>query len=490
MAGFHADVLTKTSGRVKAARKLARRASRAETGLFLAEGPQAVREALRVPGVVREVFALASAYDAHHDLVELSGQTPWHLVDDAALASLTETVQPQGLVAVCRMLDVERPAVRDASMVAVCADVRDPGNAGTVIRCADAAGAGGVILTGSSVDPYNGKAVRATAGSLFHLPLVIERDPADTVRALQAEGFTVLAADGYGEIDLDEATDEGLLAGKTAWLFGNEAWGLPPELAQLADHRVRIPIHGRAESLNLATAASVCLYASAREQRAAATERERSDLVATVAHELRSPLTGVKGFVTTLLSRWDDLSDEQKKLMLETVHTDADRLSRLITELLDVARIDTGRLSLFRRPLDVAELAERTLGSVRAGTRRQIVFDPPADLPRIDGDPDKFIRVLTNLLDNAVRHGDGEITVSAHADGDAVIVSVDDQGDGIPPEVRDRVFTKFWTSGQGGSGLGMYIVNGLVTAHGGTVVIGEAPTGGARVTVSWPLSQL
>jgi RNA methyltransferase, TrmH family len=151
------------------------------------------------------------------------------------------------------------------TLLALCADVRDPGNAGTVIRCADAAGADGVVLAGDSVDAYNSKTVRASVGSLFHVPFAIERDPAAAVRAARDAGLTVLAADGGGEVDLFEADD--LLAGPTAWLFGNEAWGLPPELAELADHRVRIPIHGRAESLNLATAAALCLYASAKNQR-------------------------------------------------------------------------------------------------------------------------------------------------------------------------------------------------------------------------------
>ena len=148
----------------------------------------------------------------------------------------------------------------------MCADVRDPGNAGTVVRCADAAGADAVVLTGHSVDAYNPKTVRASAGSLFHLPLALEPDPAAAVAGLRERGLTVLAADGGGEVDLFDA--DSLLARPTAWLFGNEAWGLPPELAGLADHRVRIPILGAAESLNLATAAAVCLYASARAQRA------------------------------------------------------------------------------------------------------------------------------------------------------------------------------------------------------------------------------
>jgi RNA methyltransferase, TrmH family len=265
VASFSADapVLSAKSGRVRTARKLARRSSRAEHRLFLAEGPQAVREALEIPGCVREVFALPGMH------LELRAATdaPWQLVDEPALASLTETVQPQGVVAVCTFLDVPLDTLSHQRLVAVCADVRDPGNAGTVIRCADAAGAGGVVLTGSSVDPYNGKTVRATVGSLFHLPVVVEHDAASTVTSLQGAGFTVLAADGYGEVDLDDAADDALLAGRTAWLFGNEAWGLPEEIAALANHRVRIPIHGRAESLNLATAAAVCLYASARAHR-------------------------------------------------------------------------------------------------------------------------------------------------------------------------------------------------------------------------------
>jgi TrmH family RNA methyltransferase len=273
MASLPADtpLLSARSGRVKTARRLARRASRAEHGLFLAEGPQAVREALTVPGCVREVFAATDAAAAHPDVRGAADEAavPWQLVDEPALSSLTETVSPQGLVAVCRVLHepLADLLARHPDLLAVCADVRDPGNAGTVIRCADAAGADGVVLTGSSVDPYNGKAVRASAGSLFHVPLSLDPRIPDVLGPLRDDGVTVLAADGAGEIDLDDATDSGLLAGRTAWLFGNEAWGLPEEVASLAEHRVRVPIHGRAESLNLATAAAVCLYASARVRR-------------------------------------------------------------------------------------------------------------------------------------------------------------------------------------------------------------------------------
>jgi signal transduction histidine kinase len=221
-------------------------------------------------------------------------------------------------------------------------------------------------------------------------------------------------------------------------------------------------------------------------------DRERSDLVATVAHELRSPLTGVKGFVATLLAKWDRLNDDQKKLMLETVNSDADRLTRLIAELLDVARIDTGRLSLFPRPVDLQAVVERVVASVHAGTGREVAIVVDGELPPICADPDRLVQVVTNLVENALLHGEGQVTLTASAIREGspyagVLLHVDDEGDGISPEIRSRVFTKFWKHGaRGGSGLGMYIVHGLVTAHGGQVEIGDSPAGGARVSIAWP----
>ncbi|MFL6024265.1 MAG: ATP-binding protein [Marmoricola sp.] len=216
-------------------------------------------------------------------------------------------------------------------------------------------------------------------------------------------------------------------------------------------------------------------------------DRERSDLVATVAHELRSPLTGVKGFVTTLLSKWDRLNDDQKKLMLNTVSTDAERLSRLITELLDVARIDTGRLPLYRREFDATGVIERVVDSVQAGTSRAVLLDADPGECQVYADPDKFVQVVTNLVDNAVRHGEGTVRVRVENADAGLRLTVDDQGEGIPEALRSRVFTKFWKHGvRGGSGLGMYIVNGLVRVHGGELRIDDAPGGGARITVDWP----
>ena len=266
MASFRTpsgDPLTHGNSRVQEARKLARRSFRSSAGLFLADGPKAVEGALSVEGCVVEIFATPSALEQY---AELLGAAPVTLVDDRALASLSDSVSPAGLVAVCRLLD--RPLAEVLSggprLVVICADVRDPGNAGTVIRCADAAGADAVILAGDAVDLHNPKTIRASVGSVFHLPVALERDPVAAVRAAQAAGLGVLAADMDGR-NLFEADD--LLAKPTAWLMGNEAWGLPDDLRAAADEVVSIPIYGGAESLNLATAAAVCLYASARAQR-------------------------------------------------------------------------------------------------------------------------------------------------------------------------------------------------------------------------------
>jgi TrmH family RNA methyltransferase len=251
------DAYTTRTPRVVAARRLKRRRDREETGRFLVEGPQAVREAVRA-GAVLELFGTAQALARHPDL----DAPRVSVCTEEALGVLAETLAPQGIVAVCAMRDA--PLV-PSRLTAVLFEIRDPGNAGTVLRTADAAGAGTVVFAGDAVDPYNGKCVRASAGSVFHVDLV--RLPEPPLEALRDKGLQVLAADPYGDDDLDELADAGALAAPTAWLFGSEAHGLPEALSRAADRRVRVPIHGRAESLNLAAAAAVCLYASARALR-------------------------------------------------------------------------------------------------------------------------------------------------------------------------------------------------------------------------------
>jgi RNA methyltransferase, TrmH family len=260
------------SPRLKAARRLTKRAFRQRERAFLAEGPQAVAEAFRGGARVTDLFVTAPARSRHHDLVtEISAAgIPVHVVNGDIMDELAQTVTPQGLLAVCGFVDVplaEITAQAPPTLVALLANVRDPGNAGTVLRTADAAGAHAVVFADASVDPYNGKCVRASAGSLFHLPVVAGAGLEDAVLALRQAGLRIVAADGQAGHPLDDPGVQARLAEPTAWMFGNEAWGLPPELVALADEPVAVPIYGRAESLNLAAAAAVCLYASARAQR-------------------------------------------------------------------------------------------------------------------------------------------------------------------------------------------------------------------------------
>lgn len=263
-------VLTERSERIRAARKLTRKPAREKTALFLAEGVQAVREAVATgPSGVVEVFVGESAQNTDvREVATAAGEVgiPVRAATDAAVGELSETITPQGIVAVCRSvcvsLDEALPA--SPSLVTVLCDVRDPGNAGTVVRCSDAAGADAVVFTHGSVDPQGGKAVRASAGSLFHLPIGVGATPEQALSRVRDAGLLIAAADGAGDCDLHEA--DALLNRPTAWVFGNEAWGLPAQIRDLADVVVRVPIYGRAESLNLATAAAVCLYASARAQ--------------------------------------------------------------------------------------------------------------------------------------------------------------------------------------------------------------------------------
>lgn len=266
------ELISPRSPRVSAARRLARRNFRGKERLFLAEGPQAVREAAGHADTLVELFATVDAAERYADIIgEARGAgARVHLADEDVIADISTTVTPQGLVGICRFLDTPFEDILKArpKLVAVLANVRDPGNAGTVLRCADAAGAEAVVLTDASVDLYNPKAVRASVGSLFHLPVAVGVPVEEAVAGLKDAGVRILAADGVGADDLDDELDKGTMGGPTAWVFGNEAWGLPEETRALADAVVRVPIHGKAESLNLATAAAVCLYASARAQRA------------------------------------------------------------------------------------------------------------------------------------------------------------------------------------------------------------------------------
>jgi TrmH family RNA methyltransferase len=294
-------VCTERTPRVVAARKLLRRAGRERAGRFLAEGAQAVGAALASatepakptesaepaesvdgrpdagPGRPRarvfEVFATELAAERNVGLLRVASAAgiPVSMITERAAAALSETVTPQGLLAVCARIDVPLADALAGTprLVVVLVEAADPGNAGTVIRVADAAGADAVVLAGDSVDPHNGKCVRSSVGSVFHLPVAVERDVAEVLAACRRAGVRLLAATADGEWDVFDPEASATLEQPCGWLFGSEAHGLAAEVAQAADARVRVPIYGRAESLNLATAATVCVYATARAQRAA-----------------------------------------------------------------------------------------------------------------------------------------------------------------------------------------------------------------------------
>lgn len=267
------DLLTSRSARVRDARQLTIGKHRRARGEFLAEGPQAVREALAA-GAVLDLFVEQGSSDRWHAEVTAARDAgvPVHLVDHGGLAGLVSAQTPQGLVARCRWAPPtlsEVLAEEGPGQVALAHEMSDPGNAGALIRVADASGARAVALSERSVDPTNPKCVRATAGSLFHVPVVAAGSTATALELLQSRGYRTLAADVTpSAVDLFAAEQAGLLGGRVAWVLGNEAHGLPGEVLAHVDHVVRIPILGRAESLNLATAAAVCLYAVARLQSA------------------------------------------------------------------------------------------------------------------------------------------------------------------------------------------------------------------------------
>ena len=248
---------------LRSVRRLTQRRGRDLTRKFLAEGRQAVREALAADDRVEEVIVHDA--DKHADLLEGIGVPVWQ-ASEHQMRQLSDTVTPQGIIAVCRQLSFDWSALDDARLVVICAQVRDPGNAGTVIRCADAFGADAVVLTSGSVEIYNPKTVRSTVGSLFHMPILTGVPLTEAVDRVKSMGMTVLAADGVGA-PLDLLAADGGLSGPVAWIMGNEAWGLPEEDARLADKIVAVPMWGKAESLNLSSAAAVCLYATASAQR-------------------------------------------------------------------------------------------------------------------------------------------------------------------------------------------------------------------------------
>jgi TrmH family RNA methyltransferase len=464
-------LITSTKNKhVAAAARLKKRSFRERDRRFLAEGAQATREAVEA-GAAEVVFHVSEVEGEAHAEVALADAAGVQTlaVSGAVMSHLTSTVTPQGILTVARFVNVpleDLPA--QPALVPVLCAVRDPGNAGTVLRSADAAGADAVVFSDESVDVYNTKTVRASAGSLFHLPVVRGAPVEEAAAALRDRGLQILAADAEGEASVYE-TD---LARPSALLFGNEAWGLPEEVLSLADLTVRVPIRGKAESLNLAAAAALMLFETARQQGAPASAGTSSgpagSLAATLsaaAHDVRSPLTTLKGFASTLAERWDRMDDGARSDLLGGMSVDAERTTSVVKMMVDLSRIETGS---FRPSVSLLDVEEEARSVSRALGR-----SPDFPEVRVSGsargriDRDRFGPMLVALCDStAWWGGEGPIEVSLQ-ERQGIVMEVSRKGEGPGPEHAPKLTED--PAGGGGKIL-PYLVRRLAEALGGSLV--------------------
>jgi signal transduction histidine kinase len=395
---------------------------------------------------------------------------------------LTSTVTPQGVVGVASFVDVPLDDLDpEAGILAVLVEVRDPGNAGTIVRSADASGSAGVVFSRSSVDVYNPKAVRATAGSLFHVPVVREQELEQAIERLRKRGVAILAAAADGNESLFE-TD---LSGPTAVLFGNEARGLPPEAVAMADASIRVPIAGRAESLNLSAAATLVLFEAAR-QRATSSRSPGEDrlarIVAGAAHDIRSPLTALAGFARTIQTKWDRLEEAERQAMLEGMADDAARMETVVSQLVDAARLLSGGLELTPVPTDLLEAAGEALGRSRSWDRREVTLSGEPAVAEVDRA--RLRTMILAMVETALWFAEeGPIDVEVRA-GEAPSLSVSRARPTVQPSDAHRLFEPRQPGTGGGSKVGLFVARGLAQAHGGRLEVDA--TDPLRLTLTLP----
>jgi TrmH family RNA methyltransferase len=460
-------IISSTSNRqVAATARLRKRALREKEKRFLAEGAQATAEALDAGAVE---YLLHVPTDSVHPLVSRAEEAgvPVVAVTDQIMAHLTSTVTPQGILAVARFVDVPLAEIpRTSELVAVLYAVRDPGNAGTVLRSADAAGADAVVFTDTSVDVYNPKTVRASAGSLFHLLVVRDVPAGEAVAALRERGLQVLAATP----DATETVYATDLTVPTAVMFGNEAWGLPAEARALADTAVRIPIRGKSESLNLAAAASLFLFESVRQRESNPSSGSIGAAVSASAHDIRSSLSALKGFATTLASMWDRLEDADRRMIVGGLAVDAERTASLVKMLVDAARLEEGAFEPSPEKHDVAEEAE-WVAEVFAQSK-----DYPDVLVSGGGyatvDPERLQVLLLTLCTEAMWWGQGgAIEVSIEPADGGTAIEVHRAGGDVSREELDESFAHPQRGGKGK--ISLWLARTLAEAQGARLTWGE-----------------
>jgi RNA methyltransferase, TrmH family len=445
--------------KVAAAVRLKKRAFREEDRCFLVEGAQGVGEALEHPANLLSLFVVDEldplAVRARQAGVEV------HEVSPEVMGKLTSTVTPQGIVGVSPFLDVGLDALSADGCIAILHEVRDPGNAGTVVRSADAAGADGVVFTSTSVDPYNPKTVRSSAGSIFHLPIVRGEETRSAVQGARERDLRILAMDGHGDQDLYTVD----LSAPTAFVFGNEARGLPEEILAMADERVRVPHRGKAESLNLAAAATVCLFEWARRRHSSAVALET--IVAAAAHDIRSPLTAMKGFGYALEKRWDFTTDEQRTLMLQGIVYDADRMDAILRLLVDAGRVAAGALELFPERVDLSEFALGIIASVaRDPEHPEVRWAGEADI--VVTDPARAKSAVLSFIESQVWWGrEGPITIEGKRVGDRLYLVVWREGTELTNEDAEKLFEPRRPGTGAGSKIGLYVARGVAETQGG-----------------------
>jgi TrmH family RNA methyltransferase len=447
------------NAKVVAAARLQKRAFREQQRRFLVEGAQAVAEALRRPGTLERLFVLdeldpvaVRARQAGVDVV---------VVSDDVIRKLTSTVTPQGLVGIAPFVDVETAALPDHGCIAILHEVRDPGNAGTVVRSAHAVGAAGVVFSTTSVDVYNPKTIRSSAGSVFHLPVVRAVETAAAIEHVRGRGFRVLAMSATGEQDLYR-TD---LSVPVALVFGNEAHGLPPDVLGLADGSVRVPQQGGAESLNLAAAATVCLF---EWQRRCLGEGEAlENIIGAAAHDIRSPLTAMKGFGYALERRWDIMTPEQRTLMLQGIVHDTDRMDMIVRQLVDSARVVAGNLEVFPEQVEVSSL----VSSIAEAQRRDPDHPPVewvGEAVTVFVDPARLKTSILAFVEALVWWShEGSVRVAGEREGDLLHVVASRAGTELDTAQAEGLFTPRRPGQGGGSKIGLFVARGVAEAQGG-----------------------
>jgi TrmH family RNA methyltransferase len=450
--------------KVASALRLRKRASRETDARFLLEGTQAVAEALDA-GRLETLFT-SDDVDPVAVRARQAGVETLH-VADGLIGRLTSTVTPQALVGVAAFLDVDLDDALASALqpaggcVALLHEVRDPGNAGTVLRSADASGSGAVVFSDTSVDVYNPKTVRASAGSIFHLPVVRGYETRDAIDRARAREARVLAMASHGDTDLYRAD----LAGPVVFVFGNEAHGLPDDIVAAADASVRVPQTGDAESLNLAAAATVCLFEWQRRRLRSAEALE--SIISSAAHDIRSPLTAMKGFGYALERRWEAMTEEQRTMMLRGIVHDADRMDTVLRLLVDAARVVDGHLEVFREQVDVGDLVRGVAEAQRRDPDHPSV-EWIGDIGPVFADPARLKTTLLSFLESLVWWGrDGAIVVDAEMRGDILGLhawrTVAELGD----DEVEALFTPRRPGEGAGSKIGLFVARGVAEAQGG-----------------------